>query len=278
MQFIPAQLRLLEAFAIVKGCDAVETFVDDGFSGKNLRRPAIQRLIARCQESGLDYIMVWRLDRLSRSLRDTLALEEDIFRGNGIQFISTSESIDTSTPSGRLMLNLLASVAQNEREVNEERVRMVCNELAKECRHMGGVPPYGYRVEDGRYVVEPREAETVLLAYKSYDKGMSGRRIQDYLTEQGYLNREGKQFSIASLHDMRRNEKYNGTYVYNRTVAATRSGKRNNHASKPENEVIRVPGGMPVIVPMDIWRKVQDKMDKNQHTGGRNNAKAPYLL
>ena len=277
---VAAQLRLLQAFAVVKGCGEgdVENFVDDGYSGKNLRRPAIQRLIGCCQARRLDYVIVWRLDRLSRSLRDTLALEEDVFRANGVQFISTSESIDTSSPSGRLMLNLLASVAQNEREVNEERVRMVCAELAKECRHMGGVPPYGYRVEQGRYAIAPHEAEAVRLVYQLYDRGMTGRRIQAYLTEHGYLNREGKPFSIASLHDMRRNEKYNGTYVYNRTVAATRSGKRNNHASKPDGQIIRIPGGMPAVVPMDLWRRVQEKMDKNQHTGGRNNAKTPYLL
>ena len=124
----------------------------------------------------------------------------------------------------------------------------------------------------------PHEAEAVRLVYQLYDRGMTGLRIQAYLTEHGYLNREGKPFSIASLHDMRRNEKYNGTYVYNRTVAATRSGKRNNHASKPDGQIIRIPGGMPAVVSMDLWKRVQEKMDKNQHTGGRNNAKTPYLL
>lgn len=276
---IEAQLRVLDAGAVLKGCAQAVRFVDDGYTAKHMNRPAIKRLIQACRNKEIDIVIVWRLDRFSRSLRDTLEVLDDEFRANGIEIISLTENIDTSTPAGRLMLNILASFAQNEREVNEERVRMVMGELAKGCFHMGGVPPYGLMVgDDRRYQIDEREALAVQSIYDQYDKGMSGKRIQSWLTEHGHLTRQGKAFSISAIHDILRNEKYNGTYVYNRAAAARRDGKRNNRASKPDSEIIRIPGGIPAIIVMDQWRRVQEKMNTNQHTGGRSNAKEPYLL
>jgi site-specific DNA recombinase len=276
---IEAQLRVLDAYAVVKGFAHVERYVDEGFSAKNLNRPAMSRLISDCADQPGGIVLVWKLDRLSRNLRDTLALVEDVFSANRVEFLSATESIDTTSASGRLMLNILSSVAQNEREVNEERVRMVCRDLAQKCVHLGGVPPYGYHVDANRlYEVVPDEADVVRMIYRLYASGLGYNTILSRLAEAGVRTRAGGFFTKPTLHDILLNEKYTGVYVYNRSAPASRAGSRNNHRSKPDDQIIRIPGGMPAIVDAQTWNEVQSRMKTSAHTGGRQNAKAPYIV
>lgn len=275
---IQAQLRILEAFCVLKGCTSVVTFIDERYSAKNLRRPKIRELLAACRESQFDLVVVWRLDRLSRSIRDTLTVIEDILQPNGVTLASATENIDTSTVSGRLMLNILAVFAQNERETIEERVRMVTQDLARQGRHLGGVPPLGYKIVKGQYEIDTTKAAIVRGIYARYDAGHTYSDILTWLSAEGHKTQGNRPFGKNSLHDILVNEKYNGTYVYNRTVAATKSGKRNNHASKDADEIIHIPGGIPAIIDMSTWRRVQQRMSNNQREAGRTNAKTVYLL
>lgn len=275
---IEAQTKILQAYAIVKGYDNVIMYVDDGYSGKNLRRPEVQRMIADCKAHRLDGVAVWRYDRLSRSLRDTLSLVEDIFNANGIAFISTSEQIDTTTPSGRLVLNILASCAQNEREVTEQRVRMVCMELAKQCKHMGGLPPFGYRVVNERLQVYEPEAEAVRTLFRMYTEGHGYGDLLKYLDGNGFTTIRGNSFRKNSLYEILGNEKYIGVYTYNRTVAADKNGRRNNHANKADDEIVRVDGGVPAIIDMETWRRAVEKRITNKKRTGVYKAKSVYLL
>lgn len=275
---IDAQLNILSAWSVVKGYQIVDRYVDDGYSAKNLNRPAVQRLLEDCRAGAVDAVVVWRLDRLSRSLRDTLTVVEDVFRARNIEFISTTESIDTTSTSGRLMLNILASFAQNEREVNEERVRTVSMDLARQCIHMGGVPPYGYSVgEDRRYIINESEAAAIRMLFDMRAEGHGYGDIITAMTNAGYRTRGGKVFSKNALHDMLKNEKYMGVYTYNRAAAATRQGTRNNHASKPADEIIRIPGGMPAIVSKSTFDAVQRRMAEDRHHTGTYRAKRIYI-
>lgn len=274
---IDAQLKVLRAWAVVKSAEVVGEYVDDGYSAKNLNRPAMQRLLASCKARQVDTVIVWRLDRLSRSLRDTLALVEDVFRANGVEFVSATESIDTSSASGRLVLNILASAAQNEREVNEERVRMVTRDLAEQCVHLGGVPPYGYRVEGRRLAIDEREAPAVRMIFSMRAQGYGYGEIIDRLHEAGYRTRSGRPFAKNGLHDLLKNPKYCGVYVYNRAAAADRAGKRNNHASKNPDDVVVVPGGVPAIVDSGTWQLVQERMREDAHRGGAYSARHVYM-
>lgn len=275
---IDAQLKVLRAWAVLKEAQVADEFVDDGYSAKNLNRPAMQRMLAACRAHKVDAVIVWRLDRLSRSLRDTLALVEDEFRANGVEFVSTSENIDTSSPSGRLVLNILASAAQNEREVNEERVRMVARDLAEQCVHLGGVPPYGYRVgADRRLEIDEKEAPAVRLIFSLRAQGYGYGEIISRLSEEGCRTRSGRPFGKNSLHDLLKNPKYCGVYVWNRAAAASRSGERNNHASKNPDDVIVVPGGVPAIVDSGTWQLVQARMREDARRGGAYKPKAVYI-
>lgn len=275
---IDAQMNILSAWAVVKGYQVADRYIDDGYSAKNLNRPAVQRLLEDCRAGAIDAVVVWRLDRLSRSLRDTLTVVEDVFRAKSIEFISTTESIDTTTTAGRLMLNILASFAQNEREVNEERVRTVSLDLARQCVHMGGTPLYGYSVgSDRHYLINEAEAPAVRMAFYMRRDGYGYTDIVTALTDAGYRNRQGKVFSKAALHDMFVNEKYMGVYVYNRAAAATRAGSRNNHASKPNDEIIRIPGGIPAIIDEHTFAIVQRRIADDKRGPGARRAKRVYI-
>lgn len=276
---IDAQRRVLNAWAVVKGADRVAEYVDEGYSAKNLNRPAVQRLIEACRRRDLDMVIVWKTDRLTRNLRDLLMLMEDVFRDNAVEFVSCTESIDTSTPAGRLVLNMLGAVAQNERENTSERTSMVMREMAKEARHLGGRPPYGYGVgPDRKYIIIPREADAVRMIFALKRSGASYNQIISALESAGHRTRSGRPFCKNTILDMLRNEKYTGVYIYNRAVPADRNGRRNSRASKPESEIERIPGGMPAIISRDVWEAV-NKMAKNgKQLGGKNSAKNVYVL
>ena len=276
---IPAQLRMLNAWAVVKGATDVTEYVDDGYSAKNLRRPAVKRLIDDCNARKLDAVIVWRLDRLSRNLRDMLVTIEDVFKANNVEFVSATENIDTSSPSGRLLLNILGSVAQNERENTSVRTTMVMNELAKQAKHLGGRPLYGYSVDqDMRYVLDPVRAEAVRLIFRMRAAGHSYPEIIAALDAAGHKNYSGQSFTKNTIFDMLRNEKYTGVYIYNRATAAASDGSRNNRASKPDDQIIRIPGGMPAIVSREEWEKVNHEMKHGKALGGKNSAKNVYIL
>ena len=276
---IPAQLRILNAQAVLKGADDVVEYVDDGYSAKNLNRPAVQRLIADCNARQLDMVLVWKSDRLTRNLRDLLMLVEDVFEGNSVEFASAMEPIDTSNPAGRLMLNVLGAFAQSERETTSLRTKTVMLEQAKLGKHLGGRPPYGYAVTpDMFYEIVPHEAEAVRMAFEIKASGGSYSEIISALDAEGHKTRDGNSFTRNTLYDMLRNEKYTGTYIYNRAAAARKDGSRNNRASKPDSEIERIPGGMPAIIPIDLWEAVRAMSQEGKALGGKNYAKNIYLL
>lgn len=276
---IPAQLRVLNAWAVVKGATDVREYIDDGYSAKNLRRPAVQRMIADAKAHLLDTVIIWRLDRFSRNLRDILVTIEDVFKANGVEFVSATENIDTSTPSGRLTLNILGSVAQNERENISVRTAMVMNELAKTAKHLGGRPPYGYTVDrEGRYALDPVRSAAVRMLFDMRLAGHSYPEIISALDSAGHKNYSGGTFTQNTIYDMLRNEKYTGVYIYNRAASAAADGSRNNRKSKSEDQIVRIPGGLPAIVTREEWLQVNHSLKQGRELGGKNSAKNVYLL
>lgn len=276
---VPAQLKLLNGWAIVKGATEIIEYVDEGYSAKNLRRPAVQRLISDCHAHKLDMVIVWMLDRLSRKLRDMLVTVEDVFNANNVEFVSATENIDTTTPSGRLMLNILGSVAQNERENTSQRTSMTMKDLSKQCRHLGGRPPYGYAVtDDGQYILHPTRSAAVRMIFDMRLAGHSYNEIIAALDNAGHKTYSGGSFALNTIYDMLRNEKYSGVYMYNRAAEAALDGTRNHRKSKPENEITRIPGGMPAIVTREEWQKVNNNLKQGRELGGKNSAKHVYIL
>lgn len=125
---------------------------DGGYSGGSLIRPALQQLIADVEEGLVDVIVIYKLDRLTRSLADFIRLI-DVFEANGVTFVSVTQSFDTQDTMGRLVLNVLLTFAQFEREMIADRVRDKMAQMKRAGRWTGGAPPYGYDLIDKRLVV-----------------------------------------------------------------------------------------------------------------------------
>lgn len=186
-----------------------DIYVDGGYTGSNLNRPGIQKLIGETEK--FDVVLVYKLDRLSRSQRDTLYLIEEIFRPNNVDFVSMQESFDTSSPFGKAMIGLLAVFAQLEREQIKERTWMGRVARAKTgLHHGGGNIPIGYDYSDGKLIVNPYEAEQVRKIYEWYLAGASLKSITDKLQDAGYTNRYSSYNSWTSVRNILENETYIG--------------------------------------------------------------------
>lgn len=136
--------------------------------------------------------------------------------------------------------------------------------------HNGGTPPLGYDVnEEKKYIINPREAESVKLIYEMSIAGSSRSEIINELNERGFKTKIGTVFKANSIHSILTNEKYTGVYIYNKTAKKDALGKRNGHAYKDESEIIRVEGGIPAIVSREDFEKVQEIL-KNAQKETRN--------
>ena len=140
---------------------------DGGYSGASLDRPALQALLGAVRERQIDVIVVYKVDRLTRSLADFAKLVE-LFEAHGVSFISITQSFNTTTSMGRLTLNMLLSFAQFEREVTGERIRDKIAASKKKGLWVGGVVPLGYKVVDRKLMIDEAEAVTVRLIFERY--------------------------------------------------------------------------------------------------------------
>lgn len=263
---IEAQRNLLQSYAQATG-QQIRIFEDAGFSGKNTARPALRQLLAALDES-VSMVLVWKLDRLSRSLRDTLSMIEDVFQPRGITLVSITESIDTSSPSGRMMLNMLASFAQLEREQDSDRVVMAHKHLAAECRYLGGHVPLGYCIDDQKhYQLDPVAAPIVRRVFEMYLSRCGYSEILSWLNAQQLPAGSRKtKFNKPDLNFMLNNEIYSGTFV-------RRMGADPRHKITAP-ETIRIPGGVPAILSQDEWNRVCDIREQNRTAATRARASA----
>lgn len=208
---IEAQTALLSAYCTAKEIGEYEMYIDGGYTGSNLERPEMQRLCRDVRAGNISHVLVYKLDRLSRSQKDTLYLIEDVFNPHGVTFISMNENMDTSTPIGRAMLGIMSAFAQLERETIRERTRMGMLERVKQGYWPGGGKiPFGYDYDREKGILVPNaDAETVKNAYRLYMEGYSTDRIARMLglryehlalqilkrkTNAGYIVYNGKEY------------------------------------------------------------------------------------
>lgn len=180
---IDAQKEMLAAYCKTKLISSSEFYIDGGFSGSNVERPELQRLIHDVEAGEIFCVVVYKLDRLSRSQKDTLYLIEDVFNPHGTGFVSLNENMDTSTPIGRAMLGIMSAFAQLERETIRERTRMGMRERVKNGLWMGGGKiPFGYDYNREKGILVPNaDALKVKQVYELYLRGYSFMRIATLL-------------------------------------------------------------------------------------------------
>lgn len=172
---IDAQKKLLEAWCVSREIESFEFYIDPGYSGSNIDRPGLKAMLEDARNGLLSHVAVYKLDRLSRSQKDTLYIIEDVLNKYNVGFVSLSENMDTSTPIGRAMLGILSAFAQLERETIKIRTRMGMKERVKSGLWMGGGKiPYGYDYDDERGVLVPNsDADTVKEIYRLFLEGHS---------------------------------------------------------------------------------------------------------
>ena len=161
---------------------------DGGYSGGTLERPALQRLLADIRGAKVDVVIVYKIDRLTRSLLDFTKIVE-VFDANGVSFVSVTQAFNTATSMGRLTLNVLLSFAQFEREVTGERIRDKIAASKKKGMWMGGYPTLGYDVKDRKLVINETEAETVRYIFRRYNELRSVRLLKEHLDAAGIVSK-----------------------------------------------------------------------------------------
>ncbi len=181
---IDEQKDRLEAFCKARDWNITETFVDAGYSGGNLDRPALKALLQRVRQKSFNTVVVYKLDRLSRSQKDTLYLIEDIFGKYNVNFVSVCENFDTGTPFGKAMIGILSVFAQLEKEQITERFTMGRIGRAKSgLFHGGGSAPTGYDYENGLLIVNEFKAAQVREVFARFLRGESIHSIQKVMNE-----------------------------------------------------------------------------------------------
>lgn len=188
---VDEQIDKLTKFSEIKNWKVYDTYVDPGFTGSNIDRPSLSKLIRAAKQKRIDTVLVYKLDRLSRSQKDTLFLIEDVFINNGIDFVSLNENFDTSTPFGKAMIGILSVFAQLEREQITERMKMGKVGRAKSGKAMSWANiPFGYNLVGSYYEVNKLEASIVKRIYKQYASGISITKIRDHLNDEGHIGKD----------------------------------------------------------------------------------------
>ena len=209
---IGEQTDRLKKFAEAHDWTIVNIYTDAGHSGANQDRPALQDMIEDIKAGKIDKVLVYKLDRLSRSQKDTLELIEDVFLENSCDFESMTEKLDTATPHGRAMIGILAAFAQLEREMITERMSMGMDARIKEGKWRGGNQvPFGYDYEPAleKLVINEYEAMIVKEVFEAFNEGKSFYKISEEMIEKGNTFRNGKA-DQRTLRYMVKNKTYCG--------------------------------------------------------------------
>ena len=237
--------------------ELAERYDDGGFSGGSLDRPALKRLLADIETGLVDVVVVYKIDRLSRSLMDFAKLVE-IFDRNQVTFVSVTQSFNTTTSMGRLTLNILLSFAQFEREVTAERIRDKIRASRAKGMFMGGNVPLGYVVKDRKLVVVDADAAVVRSIFERFVRIGSATVLARELRAEGVRTKRGKLVDKGYLYKLLNNRTYLGLAVHKGTAH---------------------PGEHAAIISQGLWDKVHAILAENARKRSANTrAQTPALL
>jgi site-specific DNA recombinase len=247
-----------------EGWRLVKTAYDDGgLSGGTMERPALQRLLGDINQGLIDVVVVYKVDRLTRSLADFAKMVE-VFDAHGVSFVAVTQQFNTTTSMGRLTLNVLLSFAQFEREVTGERIRDKIAASKRKGMWMGGVVPLGYEVCDRRILIDEREAETVRYIFRRYLELGCVRLLKEDLDGRGVVSKRrtsktgiesgGHSFSRGALYALLSNPIYVGEI---------------------RHKNLRHPGQHQAIVDRAVWERTQQQLQEHRVRASRATMQAP---
>jgi len=234
-----------------------DQYDDGGVSGGTLERPGLKRLLADIEDGLVDVVVVYKIDRLSRSLMDFSKLVE-VFDRNSVTFVSVTQSFNTTTSMGRLTLNILLSFAQFEREVTGERIRDKIAASRRKGMWMGGVPPLGYEVKDRKLIENPADSAQVRWVFDRFIEIGSGTELARDLAARGVTTARGHRIDKKFIYRMLNNRVYIGEAVH----------KGNSYRGEHE-----------AIIELDVWDKAHAILTESpRKRAARTRADTPALL
>jgi DNA invertase Pin-like site-specific DNA recombinase len=244
-----------------------DDYDDPAFSGGNMDRPALRRLMADIEAGKIDVVVIYKIDRLTRSLADFSKMVE-VFERYGVSFVSVTQQFNTTTSMGRLMLNILLSFAQFEREVTGERIRDKIAASKRKGMWMGGVPPLGYDVENRRLVPNEREAKLIRHIFQRFVELGSGTLLfkelkLDGVTSKAWTTQDGK---------IRDGKPIDKGLIYKLLNNRTYLGELRHKEQWYQAE-------HPLIIDRELWDQVHAILATNGRVrGNATRATVPYLL
>ena len=272
---IDAQVRACTAYAKSKSYDVVDTYIDEAKSGREVtQRDAYKKMLYDASHKKFDIVIFHKIDRNSRNEVDYYITKAKFLK-LGIRYEYAVQSIDDS-PEGQMMEGMLVAIAAYYSRNLAKETKKGLNENAYKAQFNGGSAPLGYKIVDKHYVIDDHEADAIRLIFDLYIAGHSYKDICCILASKGYTTNNGKYFGKNSLYDIIGNEKYCGTYTYNKIPKG--KGKRNSHSKNRPNDFIRIEGAIPAIISKDVFNQAQKRRRVNKAKPAEYKAKVNYLL
>ena len=259
---IAYQMHEITGYCAKNNIRLTHSFIDEGESGTNINRDGFQDMIAAAQAKEFNTIIIYDVSRGSRDIADWFTFRKQM-RELGITVISCHQQLgDPLNPDD--FLREFITVGLGQHMVLETRQKSMdgMSAAAREGKFLGGKPPYGYAVENQRYVIIPSEAAFVRKVYDLYYRGYSYNYIMDKLHVAGVVGRKGKPMNKNSLYYMLKNPRYAGVYIWNEY---TYQCMRRYVGRKPNPRAVRVDGAIPAIVDTEVWAAVQNRLEHNKH-------------
>lgn len=253
---IEGQLRECTAFAEKNGITVLRHYIDRAFSARTDNRPEFQNMIRDSGKKLFDMIIVWKLDRFARNRYDSARYKATL-KKNGVKVVSATEVISEGA-EGIILESVLEGYAEYYSADLSEKVVRGMTENALKCKYNGATVPIGYRIDsEQHFQIAPLKAPFVLEAFKRYDEGATMTQIRDWLNAQGVKNSRGQPITYNNIQRLLSNRRYIGEYSYRSII---------------------VPDGIPMIVPKELFDRVQEKLEKNRKAPARHKAEDDYLL
>ncbi|MCM3632954.1 recombinase family protein [Paenibacillus camelliae] len=265
------QEHRLRSYCAAMGWENIQVYVDDGYSAGSLDRPALTSMMKNVRMLKHDVVLTTKLDRLCRNLLDLLNVIDELEEYE-CQYTSATESFDTSTPAGRMVLQILGAFAEFERGRIRERVRENMRSLARNTNKAITKPCLGYDVVDGKFQINEKEAEIVRIMVKMILEGDGTRTIAKKLNSMGYLTKAKKPFTQNHIGKLLKREMLYGAVVYNR-----RTMHKGKEIIRPESEWIIAEDHHEGIISKEEYLKVQEVMQSRRTSWSRSDD-TRYLL
>jgi site-specific DNA recombinase len=267
---LTAQLNTLRQYAELQGWHVSNVYADEGISGKSVNgRPQLQQLIHDLQNKQFDGVLVWKISRLSRSLFDTLNLLRK-FEEYSVKFISYSENFDTTTAMGRLVLQIMASIAEMERNTLSDNVKLGMRQKAMEGGWNGGIV-LGYDSDENHLIINKNEAEIVRMIFTEYAQGKGLKAVANLINKSGFTTKKGRLFSINGVAQILDNPMYIGKIRWMRL----QNWETNRRKGKNPNPII-VNGLHQPIISEELWTIVQERRANRSFKQRQSNE--PFIL